>query len=235
MKQLLTKSSNNYKLSKNPILTYSLNLLPAKSSNIINTCSHATKVCANLCVAFCGRGAFSNVHLSRLEKTRLFATDRRGFYIQLTNEILDITRKAIKKGQRVAIRLNCYSDIPHIELIKRYTGVDLLTAPYCDYLYMYDYTKNPKQAIKYLNTSYRLTFSRSESNEAAALEILATGGNVAVVFRNELPETWHGFNVIDGDETDARFLDPRGVVVGLRAKGKRAKNDVSGFVVDINY
>jgi hypothetical protein len=35
---------------------------------------------------------------------------------------------------------------------------------------------------------------------------------------------------IDGDRDDMRFLDPKGVVVALYAKGK-AKQDQSGFVV----
>jgi hypothetical protein len=37
--------------------------------------------------------------------------------------------------------------------------------------------------------------------------------------------------VIDGDKTDMRFADPRGVIVGLFAKGL-AKADRTGFVVD---
>ena len=53
--------------------------------------------------------------------------------------------------------------------------------------------------------------------------------NVAVVF-NKLPETYLGRKVINGDDTDLRFLDERGVVVGLKAKGK-AKKDNTGFVV----
>jgi len=52
---------------------------------------------------------------------------------------------------------------------------------------------------------------------------------VAVVF-DKLPETWHGFKVIDGDDDDLRYLDMGGVVIGLKAKGK-AKQDTSGFVV----
>jgi hypothetical protein len=35
--------------------------------------------------------------------------------------------------------------------------------------------------------------------------------------------------VFNGDESDLRFLDPKGVIVGLYAKGK-AKKDTSGFV-----
>jgi len=61
--------------------------------------------------------------------------------------------------------------------------------------------------------------------------ILGQGGNVAIVFRGELPKTWNGFDVIDGDESDLRFLDKKGVVVGLVEKGL-AKKDKSGFVVE---
>ena len=39
-----------------------------------------------------------------------------------------------------------------------------------------------------------------------------------------------GWKVIDGTETDLRFLDESRVVVGLKANGK-AKRDASGFVV----
>ena len=72
--------------------------------------------------------------------------------------------------------------------------------------------------------------SRSETNEAQAIDILRAGCNVAVVFGKGLPATWQGFEVINGDESDLRFLDKRGVVVGLKAKGA-AKKDTSGFVV----
>ncbi len=75
-----------------------------------------------------------------------------------------------------------------------------------------------------------LTFSRSEINEADCLEVLAAGGNVAVVFADR-PATWNGYPVIDGDQHDLRHLDPKGVVVGLSPKGLKAKRDTSGFVV----
>ena len=50
-----------------------------------------------------------------------------------------------------------------------------------------------------------------------------------MVFWPELAETWNGYPVIDGDRHDARFLDPQGCVIGLRAKGT-ARKDTSGFV-----
>jgi hypothetical protein len=84
--------------------------------------------------------------------------------------------------------------------------------------------------------NYRLTFSRSEKNEDIADGFIKRGGNVAVVFSTRkgraLPDTYLGAPVIDGDEHDLRFLDPRGVVVGLRAKGK-AKTSRSDFVVAV--
>ena len=68
------------------------------------------------------------------------------------------------------------------------------------------------------------------------MEVLAKRGNVAVVFDTKvghpLPRRYLGARVIDGDLHDLRFLDPRGVVVGLRAKGL-AKADQSGFVVRV--
>jgi hypothetical protein len=51
-----------------------------------------------------------------------------------------------------------------------------------------------------------------------------------VVFQKQaaIPETFRGWNVIDGDNTDVRHIEPKNVVVALYAKGK-AKQDTSGF------
>ena len=94
----------------------------------------------------------------------------------------------------------------------------------------YDYTKLPKPWLRTL-PNYSLTFSHSEVNASHCMESLQNGVNVAVVFASKnLPATWNGFPVVNGDESDLRFKDRRGVVVGLYAKG-RAKQDCSGFVV----
>lgn len=47
---------------------------------------------------------------------------------------------------------------------------------------------------------------------------------------SRVPEHFKGYRVIDGDAHDLRFLDPKGVVVGLKAKGA-ARRDTSGFMV----
>ena len=83
-----------------------------------------------------------------------------------------------------------------------------------------------------LPSNYSLTYSRSEeSTDTDCLFLTGNNQNVAVVFRGpELPSEYLGIPVIDGDKSDLRFTDPKGVIVGLLAKGK-AKKDTSGFVV----
>ena len=97
----------------------------------------------------------------------------------------------------------------------------------------YDYTKSFQRMKAFINgelpSNYHLTFSCSETNEKIAKLVLEMGGNVAVVFRNQLPKTWNGVEVVNGDESDLRFLDKQGVVVGLIEKGL-AKKDETGFV-----
>jgi hypothetical protein len=52
-----------------------------------------------------------------------------------------------------------------------------------------------------------------------------------MVFRKYLPTHYKGAEVVDGDETDLRFLDGHGKVIGLKEKGL-AKKDESGFVLE---
>jgi hypothetical protein len=79
--------------------------------------------------------------------------------------------------------------------------------------------------------SRKATFSLSEVNMHEAIHVLANGHNVAVVFGHGQPTRYLGHRVIDGTEHDLRHLDPSPVIVGLDPKGKKAKNDTSGFVV----
>jgi hypothetical protein len=225
---LLSGGTTNIKTAKNDLDTFILYLAPSTIVEGFNLCPFASEGCKKVCLYSAGRGKFSNVQEARINKTKFWAFNRQGFYIQLANEILTIHDKAVKKGIKIAIRLNGTSDIDHIDLLKRYSGIDFLDSFY-DNLLFYDYTKNYNIVRKYLNTKYHLTFSRSETNENDAFRLLKDGGNVAIVFKT-IPETWNGFKVINGDATDLRYFDPKNVVVGLTAKGD-AKKDLSGFVV----
>ena len=96
-----------------------------------------------------------------------------------------------------------------------------------------DYTKDASRMLGgTLPENYHLTFSRSERNEADCRRILARGGNVTVVFRNTPFPQSSGYRVIDGDVDDLRFLDESPRVVGLRSRGRSARADNTGFVVD---
>jgi hypothetical protein len=207
-------------------LTGILYLAPANESGR-NLCAHASAGCKAACLYTAGRGAYSNIKEARLKKTLAFLNDRKAFAMELKKEIASLAKKAEKKKMTPCIRLNGTSDIPwhNVENIMQENP----------HIQFYDYTPNPFRMLQFLNgelpENYHLTFSRKEDNDGFVENVLERGGNVAVVFRKELPSTWKGKKVVNGDETDLRFLDEKNVVVGLKAKGKGRKNQ-SGFIVD---
>ena len=201
-----------------------------------NVCAFASLGCIAACLYKAGRGMFNSVQRARIAKTELFHRNPRAFVEMLAIDIAALARKAERMGMTAAVRLNGTSDLPW-ENLKGDLGLSLMER-FPD-IQFYDYTKNPSRAIAYgtgkLPSNYHITFSRSESNAAAVLSVLNTTANVAAVFDTKkgkaLPTTWAGREVIDGDVTDIRFWDKSGVIVGLRAKGKSAKNDKSGFII----
>lgn len=229
VKNLLSPGATNIKTAKNDLETFILYMAPSTIVEGLNLCPFASEGCKKACLYSAGRGKFSNVQLARINKSKFWGYNREGFYIQLGNELLKIHGKAKLNAHKIAIRLNGTSDVDHIDLLKRYTGINFLGDSYNNLLF-YDYTKNYNHIRKYQGTSYKITFSRSEVNELDAYRTLKDGGNIAIVFKNDLPETWKGYKVINGDLTDLRYFDPINVVVGLKAKGE-AKKDLSNFVV----
>jgi len=225
--------SDNTKISKGEkygFYTQGVHLSPFNKSGF-NVCPWASKGCALACLDTSGRGAFANVQNSRIKKTQFFFEDKQGFLCQLVKEVGLAVKRADKKGLIPCFRLNLTSDLPWegIRNSDRKTIFDLFPS-----VQFYDYTKGFSRMKNYLDgkmpKNYHLTFSRSESNDEHCKIILALGGNVACVFSDELPETWQGKRVVNGDESDLRFLDRQGCVVGLSTKGK-AKADKSGFVL----
>jgi len=85
----------------------------------------------------------------------------------------------------------------------------------------YDYTKNINKFLK-APTNYHLTYSYTGENWSNCLSLLEKKYNVAVIFNinknKQLPSHYKDFLVIDGDLTDFRPNDPKGVIVGLRWK-----------------
>jgi hypothetical protein len=155
------------------------------------------------------------------------------FMLQLFNEVTAAIKSAKKQNQIPCFRLNLTSDLPW-ENIKLGESSMMCLFPFVQW---YDYTATLERMTRFLNgefpPNYHLVFSRKETTPDAVCDaVLKSGGNVAVVFRGSLPATWRGFPVINGDDTDLRFLDPHSTVIGLVQKGK-AKKDTSGFVVEV--
>jgi len=217
-------NSKTVKGQKFGYLTGILYLAPAKESDVMNTCPHSSPGCRVACLFTAGRGRFSSVKKSRIEKTILLKTDRHRFMQLLYKDIDQLEKKAAKLGLTPCVRLNGTSDIPweNMDIMDKYPHIQF-----------YDYTKNFDRMMRYLENrfpkNYHLTFSKDEDNILDCFSVLACGGNVAVVFR-DLPQEWNGFEVVNADESDLRFLDKKNVVCGLHAKGA-AKKDTSGFVV----
>jgi hypothetical protein len=202
-----------------------------------NVCSHASPHCALDCLNLAGMGIFDNVQQARIRKTQLFHASPKAFVEGLDGDIIRARRKADRLSMRLAVRLNGTSDLPWENLGGEKKRSIMLRHPD---LTFYDYTKNPHRMTAFLDgkmpENYKLTFSRSEVNEDIADGFVRRGGNVAAVFSTkkgrDLPDTYLDAPVIDGDTHDLRFLDPSGVVVGLRAKGK-AKTSRSDFVIAV--
>ena len=227
MKLLTTQNFKTTKGEKLGYLTGILYLAPAKISGY-EVCPMRSQGCTDACLYTAGMGAFSNVQLARINKTKMFFEDRDNFLTQLRKDIQALVKKAKKQNMIPAIRLNGTSDIEwtRFTLMNEFPEIQF-----------YDYTKVLNRLEKERPANYHITFSKNESNDKDCVSALKLGANVAVVFNTkkgkELPESWNGYPVVDGDETDLRFLDPKGgYVVGLRAKGK-AKKDVTNFVVHV--
>jgi hypothetical protein len=192
-----------------------------------NLCALADKAkCHEGCLNTAGRGQMGVVQRGRKRKTMLYLSDKIGFMDALYKYLTRFSTRNTKRGVKPCIRLNGTSDIQYEKtgIMERFPEIQF-----------YDYTKIVKRAYAKMPSNYHLTLSYSEADKDYAEQVyqavLDTGVNMAVVFRDKLPKTFRGLRVINGDADDLRFLDPKGVVVGLKAKGK-AKRDTSGFVID---
>jgi hypothetical protein len=225
-------TSGNAKIVKGEklgFITKGIHLAPANLSGY-ETCKWRSKGCTMACLNTAGRGQMNSIQDSRIAKTKLFFEQTEDFLTKLQKEIASTIKSAKKKAMEAVFRPNLTSDLLW-EDIKFEDGETILQKfPETQF---YDYTKSFMRMAQFINgelpSNYHLTFSRSEHNQKLVEMVLEMGGNVAVVFRDQLPKTWKGFEVINGDENDLRFRDKQGVIVGLIEKG-RAKKDESGFV-----
>lgn len=228
-------NAKTVKGEKHGIKTAMLYLMPAKQSGVQLCAMAKTAGCEKPCLFKAGRGAMSNVMLSRLRKTLYFNQYRELFMHQLHNELIRERAKAKQKGYKLIVRLNGTSDIRFENIpVSGYPNI-MQALPDIQF---YDYTKLANR--KNVPANYDLTFSYSGVPAYApyVAKAVSNGERIAVVFRNRAivdamlanGETFLGLPVVDGDNTDIRHLDPKGAVVALYAKGP-ARRDQSGFVV----
>jgi hypothetical protein len=232
------------KLAKNGKInhqyTYGVYLAPAKESGY-NVCPYSTAECRKGCLATSGRAGMefiagkTKTQNCRINKTRLFYEQPEFYMAWLIAELKVAQAKAIADGFGFSVRLNCTSDIDWQNV--KVDGKSLFEM--FPEVTFYDYTKNPNKFIGKAD-NYHLTFSYTGRNWHLCEALLNSGFNVAMVFdaknESELPAMYKGYKVVNGDITDYRVDDSKGVIVGLKWKriaNKQAEKEVlqSCFVV----
>ena len=188
-------------------------------------CPWSTEGCREVCLDTSGHGRTKTVQNARKKRTMFWLDDRALFLTQLDIELGLLDKRATNKGLTAIARLNGTSDIKWEKyIINEFPSIQF-----------YDYTKS-KDRVWYMTqyTNYHLTYSMSEKTKDSEIingDLCNEDINMAVVFRKTLPKTFLGIEVIDGTAHDFRFLDPKGVIVGLTAKGKAIKSPTS-FVIE---
>lgn len=246
---------HNAKTSKGEKLGYLTGILymaPSKISGY-QVCPMAEAArCENACLYRAGLGGvYTSVQSARIAKARLFFENRPEFHRQLVRAITKLIFDSMLEGLTPLVRLNGTSDIRHeaypvvidastSEYIRRILGWDIQAGEYENIMAVfpdvqfYDYTKIPNR--RGLPANYDLTFSYSGviSFQRYATQAIESGARIATVFRRreDIPAEFQGLRTIDGDDTDVRHIEPKGVIVALYAKGP-AKKDRSGFVIDV--
>ena len=210
-------------------MTYILYLAPASLSGY-NVCPMSTAECREACLTESGHNRIdvkkNAINKARIKKTKLFFEHREFFMGWLVTEINKARNDAFAKGYTFSVRLNGTSDIE--PTLFQYNGKVIFEV--FNEVTFYDYTKVAKRfGLLQFYPNYDLTYSFSGYNMLQSLELLNNNkGRVAMVFEGkQLPISFMGYKVIDGDAYDMRHLDETGVIVGLKFKFVRNKIDTA--------
>ena len=239
MKLLSTGNPKVLKGIKQGYNTYILHLAPADLSGR-EVCPKRTVGCSNACLNLAGRGGMfkkgettNMIQQARIRKTKMFFDNRNEFMDLLVKDILLGLKQSERLGLIPVFRLNGTSDLSWEKYPVKMGGIvysNIFEA--FPNVQFYDYSKVLGRKVKQI-ANYSLTFSAADGNDNDVREAIKQGYNIATVFGikkgSPMPQSYIGLPVFNGDDSDLRFLDPKGVVVGLYAKGK-AKKDATGFV-----
>jgi len=227
-------------------------LAPHTASGMGNVCPMAIMAgCSEPCLYKAGRAElFDSIPKARIAKTQRYFRSREKFMAELVRDLEKFVAHCGRQGVKPACRLNGTSDIQWEVAHPCFRGGVRYPSIFAAFpeVQFYDYTKIYKRVYRKLPDNYTLCLSYSAASagyrDAVLKAAKETGCSIAVVYRTkalrdliaaDVKTDWVRMSldrvVIDGDETDMRFLDPRGVIVGLYAKGKAGRADTSGFVV----
>lgn len=213
-----------------------LYLQPSNESGV-NLCTHAGD-CAKVCLSESGHMAMETIRTerngtktARWKRTHYMLSEKQSFDIDLIAEIEKHQRYCMKRNIVPVIRLNGTSDIVWDRIIKRFPTIQF-----------YDYTKDIERYNNWQNkkrknkkrTNYHITFSADEKLTPHQFFSNHETGSCAVVFdpisfkeivKHRQVEIGNKMvRIINGDKTDNRFLDPKGLgLVALKAKGRARK------------
>ncbi len=227
---LTTKHKKAYNYKE---MVYGLYLAPAKLSGY-EVCPGRNKECTSLCLNGSGMSILYEdyINKSRIKKTKMFFENREYFVRWVIHEIKLAKIRVEKNGYKFSVRLNNTSDISPTQFYINDNGVKKNLLEIFPDVQFYDYTKvsnRVKLMEKYKN--YDLTYSFKGYNLDTCLEMLKNNVRVAVVFKN-VPETFMGYPVINGDEYDMRYIDPKQCIVGLKFKVVKPRiTETTKFVV----
>lgn len=222
MKLLTTQTAKLDKTQTDNVLSVILYLDPLFNADI---CKGASATCRKTCLIHSGRMRMANAVNARRARTEFLHTNPELFDIQLKGELMQAYALAAKQGKRLDVRLNGTSDLDWSRIYKAFPEIGF-----------HEYTKRPELAALLADIpNVHVTFSKHENHTHEDVQaVLSTGTNVAVVFKDDVPLTFKGIRVINGDLHDRRWEDDKGVIVGLKIKGTNDVKEIAirrGFAV----
>ena len=206
-------------------LDYSINKIELALKNL-NSCPFARN-CIRGCLNTSGNGRYDHVQFWRAVKTAFYALNRQSFNQAIIHEL-----KLIKKRipENLAFRFNGTSDFWDAEIVQQALDLGDIS--------VYDYTKDISKFTGNAISQYSLTYSIQDHKSFKAWQSVKNESNCALVTLKGVDDPilkspiFSDYALIEGDNSDLRFLDPQiKAIVVLKAKGK-ARKDAGKFIVN---
>ena len=191
---LTSSNPKTLKSIEHGYITAVMHLAPANYSGY-TACKHYSQ-CATTCLFHQGRGRFPTVRDARIKKTQRLIEYPEDSIQEIAAEICYL--QARLKGSdkpKLAIRLNCLSDIPWESIT--YSALDNKTIfDAFPNVQFYDYTKwkyKERLAWQEMPLNYHLTYSFDgrESDIKNCLEVLEHGHNVQMILTKPHYKKWN--------------------------------------------